>query len=213
MVLTVSSPPHKFSGPAYAGMRIGILGGSFNPAHDGHLAMSLYALKRLKLDQIWWLVSPQNPLKPIAGMASLDDRVQGAQRMATHPRIRVTALESELGTRYTIDTLHVLKRRFSRTQFVWLMGADNLEQMPRWRDWAAIFASLPIAVFRRQSYASGRLAGKAAQRFSRFWLPVSYAKALAASSPPVWLALDNRLNFTSATAIRGKQRGSQEKNR
>ncbi len=128
--------------------RVGLLGGSFNPAHDGHLHVSREALKRLRLDEIWWLVSPQNPLKPVAGMASLADRLVGARNVAgMGAHIRVTDLEARLGTRYTADTLAALRRRFPRTRFVWLMGADNLRQISRWDRWERIFALAPIAVF------------------------------------------------------------------
>jgi nicotinate-nucleotide adenylyltransferase len=190
------------SGSAFAGLRIGLLGGSFNPAHAGHRAVSLYALKRLGLNQIWWLVSPQNPLKPAAGMAPLADRLIAARTTARHPRIAVTAIEAALGTVYTVDTLKALCRRFPRTEFVWLMGADNLQQITRWRNWRYIFATLPVAVFRRPAYAAGRGCGKAAEAFDRAWLPASESRTLAGHRPPAWLVLDNPLNPFSATEIR-----------
>ncbi|MBO0712928.1 MAG: nicotinate-nicotinamide nucleotide adenylyltransferase, partial [Acetobacteraceae bacterium] len=117
--------------------RIGLLGGSFNPAHGGHLHVSLLALRHLALDEIWWLVSPQNPLKPADGMAPFANRLEQARRVAAeHPRIRVTDLENRLGaSRYTADTLQALRRRFPRLRFVWLMGGDNLVQIPRWQRW------------------------------------------------------------------------------
>jgi nicotinate-nucleotide adenylyltransferase len=195
-------PPRLRSGSAFAGLRIGLLGGSFNPAHAGHRAISLYALKRLGLDQIWWLVSPQNPLKPIKGMAPLGERTKVAQKTAQHPRIAVTVLESEFGTRYTVDTLKILKHRFPRTRFVWLMGADNLRQVTRWRHWQELFELVPVAVFRRPTYAAGSKRGKAATRFSRGWLPASESRNLANLKPPAWLVMDNPLNSFSATEIR-----------
>jgi nicotinate-nucleotide adenylyltransferase len=191
-----------FSGPAFAGRRIGLLGGSFNPAHAGHRAMSLFALKRLGLHQIWWLVSPQNPLKPAQGMAKLADRLASAHKAARHPRIVATAIEAELGTRYTADTLRALKRRFSRTHFVWLMGADNMRQVQHWRDWQDLFGLVPVAVFRRPAYAVGRKLGKAAQRFDRNWLPANAARHLAMEKPAAWLIMDNVLNPVSSTEIR-----------
>lgn len=194
--------PHLRSGPAFSGLRIGLLGGSFNPAHEGHRAISLFALKRLGLDQIWWLVSPQNPLKPECGMASLIERLKTARAVARSPRIIVTDLESRLGTRYAIDTLRALLRRFPRTHFVWLMGADNLDQISVWRKWPDIFHKVPVAVFRRPAYAAGRGSSKAAQRFDYAWLPASKGKNLAECKPPAWLVLDNRLNSLSATSIR-----------
>jgi nicotinate-nucleotide adenylyltransferase len=195
---------HPRSGPIYSGLRIGLLGGSFNPAHAGHFAISLYALRRLQLDQIWWLVSPQNPLKSKKDMGRLDVRIAQAHGLARHPKIRVMDLESKLGTRYTVDTLIQLKRRFPHTDFIWLMGADNLRQMPRWKQWAKIFLLVPVAVFRRPAYAIGRGSGKVALRFSRAWRPASSAKNLAQCQAPAWLVLDNPLNNVSATAIRNK---------
>ncbi len=178
------------------------MGGSFNPAHQGHLAMTLHALRRLQLDQVWWLVSPQNPLKPEKGMASLVARMSGARNMTRHPRILVTDIEDQLGTRYTVDTLKQLKRRFPHTNFIWLMGADNLKQLPRWKKWQEIFALVPVAVFRRPNYAAGRGLGKVARRFSRNWRSARNAKNLAQQQTPVWLILDNQLNILSATSIR-----------
>lgn len=164
--------------------------------------MSLYALKRLGLDQIWWLVSPQNPLKPSKGMAALDERLKAAQETARHPRITVTALETEFGTAYTVDTLKALKLRFPRTRFVWLMGADNLSQITRWKRWQDLFELVPVAVFRRPTYAAGHKRGKAAERFGAAWLPASESRNLARRKPPAWLVMDNPLNRFSATEIR-----------
>jgi len=179
------------------------LGGSFNPAHEGHLAMSLHALRRLGLDRIWWLVSPQNPLKSTAGMAPLAKRLEGARRIARHPKIVVSDIEAKLNTRFTIDTLRELQRRFPRVQFVWLMGADNLGQMPHWRQWTEVFGMVPIGIFRRPGYAIG---GQAAARFARSRRPMRSSMQLAALKPPAWLVLDNRLNLISATAIRRQAR-------
>jgi len=194
--------PHRYSGPHHAGLRIGLLGGSFNPAHAGHRHISLYALKSLSLDRVWWLVSPQNPLKPARGMASLDERLAWARAVARHPRITVTAVETELGTRYTADTIAELVRRFPRTRFVWLMGADNLRQIPRWKRWTRIFESVPVAVFARPTYSLGALGGVAAQRYARFRLAETRAKGLSIAAPPVWTFLRNPLHPASATAIR-----------
>ncbi len=201
-MVVVSTSPHRFTGPHHAGLRIGLLGGSFNPAHAGHRHISLYALKILKLDQVWWLVSPQNPLKPSQGMAGLHERLAQAQAVARHPRIRVTALECGLGTRYTADTLGVLSRRYKKTRFVWLMGADNLGQIPRWRHWLRIFQSMPIAVFSRPTYSLRALGGVAAQRFARHRAPDLRARGLADVKPPAWTFLRNPLHPASATAIR-----------
>lgn len=197
--------PHLRNGGSFSGMTIGILGGSFNPAHDGHLEMSLYALKQMKLDQVWWLVSPQNPLKTSADMAALDKRMASAARLATHPRFVVTALEAALGTHYTADTLRLLKLRFPGTRFVWLMGADNLRQIPRWQRWQDIFSLVPVAVFRRPAHPAGRGLGKAAIRFNEAWNPPSQGQKVARRAHnllPAWIILDNKLNYSSATKIR-----------
>lgn len=182
--------------------RVGLLGGSFNPAHAGHRHISLQALYRLGLDEVWWLVSPQNPLKPVAGMAPQADRVKGALRVADHPAIRVTDIETRLGTRYTADTLTVLTRRFGNTRFVWLMGADNLQQIARWDRWTNIFRTVPVAVFDRSPYSYKAQASKAARRFA--WARLSGRKAfgLADRQTPAWVFLHTRRHPASATAIR-----------
>jgi nicotinate-nucleotide adenylyltransferase len=186
-----------------AGRRIGLLGGSFNPAHGGHLHISRLALARLGLDEVWWLVSPQNPLKPVAGMAPFADRLREAEAVAAaEPRIRVTDLESRLGTAYTADTVEKLRRRFPRARFVWLMGGDNLVQFPYWRRWQAIFRTLPIAVFARPGSSRKALAGIAAQRFAPARQPPTAARRLAATRPPAWVFFHTRLDPRSATQIR-----------
>lgn len=189
-------------------LRIGLLGGSFNPAHDGHRHISLTALRRLRLDQVWWLVSPQNPLKPAAGMAPQVERIARARRVARHPRIRVTGIESRLGTRYTADTLAALRRRFPAVRFVWLMGADNLRQMPRWHRWRAIFGAMAIAVFDRWPYSFQALAGQAARRYAHRRIAERQAFRLADLEPPAWVFLHSRLHPASATAIRARERSA-----
>ena len=138
-------------------------------------------------------------------MLPLHERMVCAQKLARHPRIVVTDIESRLHTRYTVDSLAALKYRFPKAHFVWLMGADNMQQMPRWHKWPEIFSSVPVAVFRRPAYAAGRGRGKAAQRFDKAWVSASQAKNLALMPPPRWLVLDNRLNRMSATQIRAGQ--------
>jgi nicotinate-nucleotide adenylyltransferase len=184
------------------GRRIGLLGGSFNPAHRGHLEISRAALERLGLDQVWWLVSPQNPLKSERGMAPLGQRLTGARRLARDPRIRASALEGALGTVYTADTVTALARSFPRCRFVWLMGADNLVQISRWKDWEIIFRTLPVAVFDRPSYSLGALAATAARRFAGHRLPEAAARGLAERTPPAWVFVHQRLNPQSSTRIR-----------
>ena len=195
----------------FAPRRVGLLGGSFNPAHRGHVDITLAALGRLKLDQVWWLVSPQNPLKPIGGMAPLDRRIAAARALMRHPRVIVTDIEQALGTRFTADTLRALVRAFPRTRFVWLMGADNLLQISRWEAWKRIFHIVSIAVFARPTYVSRALSGMASRRFARRRLAANAAGMLARNKPPAWAFLFTRLNPISASAIRaGRQTGRRQ---
>jgi nicotinate (nicotinamide) nucleotide adenylyltransferase/ribosome silencing factor RsfS/YbeB/iojap len=207
------SPPHPGPLPqwgrggvhgTHGGRRVGLLGGSFNPAHGGHLHISRLALRRLDLDEVWWLVSPQNPLKPSAGMAPFEERLRHAAEIAAGDRrIRVTDIEARLGsTTYTADTLQALRRRFPRIRFVWLMGGDNLAQFPYWRRWQDIFRTVPIAVFARPGTSSKALAGAAAHRFASARVPVTAARLLAEMTPPAWVFFHTRLDKRSATQIR-----------
>ncbi|MEJ2120288.1 MAG: nicotinate-nucleotide adenylyltransferase [Alphaproteobacteria bacterium] len=198
------APAQSVPGRLARGLRIGLLGGSFNPAHSGHLNLSLAALKRLGLDRIWWMVSPQNPLKSDDGMAPFADRLASAEALARHPRIEVSDIEVRLGTRFTADTLAALVQRFPAHDFVWLMGADNLIQIPAWDRWSRIFHTVPVAVFARPSYSLGALASPAARRFRRYRLPESEAGRLAGSKPPAWVFCRMRLDPTSATALRAR---------
>ncbi len=179
-----------------------MLGGSFNPAHDGHLHISLLALRHLRLDEVWWMVSPQNPLKPAAGMAPFGERLAGARALASHPAISVTDIEQRLGTRYTADTLAALNFCFPRMHFVWIMGADNLAQISQWQQWTRVFNLAPIAVFDRAPYSFGALAKKAAQAFSRFKMKSKDAHKLVETRPPAWIFFHTRLHPASATEIR-----------
>nr|WP_279347132.1 nicotinate-nucleotide adenylyltransferase [Govania unica] len=190
-----------------AGKRIGLLGGSFNPAHDGHREISLEALRRLGLDQVWWLVSPQNPLKSEKDMAPLDRRLKQAQILAAHPRIHAMALETALGTRYTADTLDALRRLYPNTRFVWLMGADNLAGFHRWRRWADIMSVVPVAVLDRPLYSISAPMGKTAQRFRRYRKRERQAKQLATMSAPAWMVLRIPRNPLSATELRTRGAG------
>jgi nicotinate-nucleotide adenylyltransferase len=179
--------------------RVGLLGGSFNPAHEGHLHLSREALKRLKLDQVWWLVSPLNPLKSGRDMASLDRRLEGARRTAAHPDILVTDVERRLGTTRTARSLFGLTRRYPNLAFVWLMGADNLAQMPQWWRWPQIFKTVRVAVFDRSPYSYKALAGTAARRFGQ-----ARVSSLWRHGPPAWTYIAMRRHPASATAIRAQ---------
>jgi len=182
--------------------RIGLLGGSFNPAHAGHRHISIVALHRLGLDEVWWLVSPRNPLKASAGMAPLPIRLEQAAEVAAHPRIRVTDIERRLRTRYTADTLPALIRRYPDCAFVWLMGADNLLQFPAWRRWQSIMGTAPVAVFPRAPYSLRALAGRAATRFAKWRVREEAAASIALKPAPCWIFLQSQLHPASATAIR-----------
>jgi len=184
--------------------KIGLLGGSFNPAHDGHVHISRHALARLGLDELWWLVSPQNPLKDEVGMAPFRDRMSRAKAVAkVDSRIRVSDIETRLGTRYTLDTVTALHAEFPDFRFVWIIGADNLRQMPKWKGWRDIFRTVPIAVFPRAPYSLRALDGRAARRFARHRIPVTRSNRLARMKPPAWVFLNAPMHGQSATRIRG----------
>lgn len=180
----------------------GLLGGSFNPAHGGHRAISLNAIDALGLDELWWLVSPGNPLKPAKGMASLPARLGAAQHMARRSPIRATAIEAELGTRYTIDTLRRLVRRYPDRRFIWIMGADNLVQLPRWRDWRGIARLMPIAVVARPGYNDRAHARRAMGWLRRFVRPADQKQYWTDWRPPALVFLRFSPDVRSATAIR-----------
>ncbi|WP_067732233.1 nicotinate-nucleotide adenylyltransferase [Novosphingobium naphthalenivorans] len=180
----------------------GLLGGSFNPAHGGHRRISLFAIDALALGEVWWLVSPGNPLKPAAGMAPLGSRVASACRVARHARIRVTAIERELGTRYTVDTLRKLLLRYPKRRFVWLMGADNLAQFHHWKDWRGIANLMPIAVIARPGYDAPALASPAMAWLRRFRKPLSSLRGPERWSAPALVTLRFDPDTRSATAIR-----------
>ena len=182
--------------------KIGLLGGSFNPAHKGHLYISIEALKRLQLDAVWWLVTPQNTLKPKSETAPINRRVSLANKIACHPRIHVTTIESRLGTNFTVDTLNRLKQQLPMTRFVWLMGSDNLMQMHYWKRWNKIFNMIPIAVFARETYDFGALAGVASNRYSLSRVSADRATDLANREPPAWTFLLLRWHPAASRDIR-----------
>nr|WP_243415070.1 nicotinate-nucleotide adenylyltransferase [Altererythrobacter segetis] len=185
-----------------SGPLTGLLGGSFNPAHGAHRRISLAALEALGLDEVWWLVSPGNPLKPQAGMAPLAARVRSARAQAHRAPIRVSAIERQLGTRYTIDTLRALKRRYPKRRFVWLMGADNLAQLHLWRDWRGLAREMPIAVIARPGYDGKALASPAMAWLRRYRLPATCLKNRLEWSAPALIELRFDPDPRSATAMR-----------
>ena len=189
--------------PLYTnGMRIGLLGGSFNPPHVAHRAISLFAIKRLKLDRVWWLVTPGNPLKDQDGLRDLNERTAAARRMANDPRIDISCLESVIGTRYTVDTISYLRRRASGLRFVWIMGADNLAQFHRWQNWRRIASEVPIAVIDRPPQSFRALAAPAAQALARYRLPENQAGRLADQRAPAWVFLTGMKLNLSSTGLR-----------
>ena len=200
---SVALPSVSQAIPLYTnGMRIGLLGGSFNPPHVAHRAISLFAIKRLKLDRVWWLVTPGNPLKDQDGLRDLNERTAAARRMANDPRIDVSCLESVIGTRYTIDTISYLRRRASGLRFVWIMGADNLAQFHRWKDWRRIASEVPIAVIDRPPQSFRALAAPAAQALARYRLPENQAGRLADQRAPAWVFLTGMKLNLSSTGLR-----------
>jgi nicotinate-nucleotide adenylyltransferase len=182
-------------------MRVGLLGGSFNPAHEGHRHVAELALARLGLDQVWLMVSPGNPLKPTTDMAPLADRLRGAAALGDRRRVIATSIEAAVGTRYSVDTLQELRRRFPRVRFVWIMGADLLTQLPRWRRWQEIVRDLPFVVLPRPGYTLPALAGQAARRLRGRRRP-AHEVAVLPQVRSGWVFLPAPENATSGTAIR-----------
>jgi len=185
--------------------RIGLLGGSFNPAHRGHRHISLQALRVLKLDELWWLVSPGNPLKEGArDMAPFEARLASARRIAAHAPIRVSDFERREGTRFTVDTVRLLKRRCPQHRFIWLLGSDTLRDFHKWRDWRGLAREVPIAVIRRPGYDSAARAARALGWLRRFVHPSSQASQWTDWSAPAIIFLRLPPDPTSATAVRAQ---------
>ena len=189
-------PPHA------PGLRIGLFGGSFNPAHDGHRMASLTALRRLQLDRVWWLVTPGNPLKDNSRLPPLAARIATARKVADHARIHVTGIEARLRTRYTADTLRALRQRCPGVRFVWIMGSDNLKSFHRWNEWRAIARMMPIAIIDRPGSTHTAMASPAANWLSRWRIPEAQAAVLAAARPPAWAFLHGRRSELSSTMLR-----------
>jgi nicotinate-nucleotide adenylyltransferase len=183
-------------------MRVGLFGGSFNPAHDGHAHVAETALRRLDLDRVVWLVSPQNPLKDRRHTAPLAERMASAQCVARPPHMVVSDFETRIGTSWTVDTLRVLKRRHPDVRFVWLMGSDNLESFHHWRGWTDIMRMMPVAVVARPGSMLESRAAPAARRFARQRVSSSSARLLPAMAAPAWTYLTAPLNPSSSTALR-----------
>lgn len=184
--------------------KIGLLGGSFNPAHEGHVEISLAALEFLDLDFIWWLVSPGNPLKEESDLDRYNDRLASAKEMAYDKRIVVSEIEKNMETRYTIDTLERLKEDLPNHHFVWLMGADNLAQFNQWKDWLKIADTVPFAIFNRPSYSKESLQSTAAKELESYRIDSDQASTLHRLKPPAWIYYELTNNPLSSTEIRQK---------
>lgn len=202
------SPPVQFGSMAASppmagrGQKIGLLGGSFNPPHAAHVLISEIALKRLKLDHVWWLVTPGNPLKPRSELLPLEERAEACRAMLTDPRIVVTTFEKDLPTAYTAATLDFLRLRRPDASFVWVMGADCLAQFHRWHRWRHIFALMPIAVVDRPGWRLSAMSSPSAHAFERHRVPETKAAELATMSSPAWTLLTGPLSPLSSTQLR-----------
>ena len=188
------------------GLKVGLLGGSFNPAHAAHRAASLLALRRLRLDRVWWLVTPGNPLKDNRDLPPLVERVAFARRVARHPRIDVTGFEAAHKVRYSYQTVRLLVERCPQVKFVWIMGADNLVHFDRWQRWRAIAELMPIAVVDRMGDSLAATASPAAQALARYRIDESDAGVLATLRPPAWVFLHGLKSPLSSTGIRAARR-------
>ena len=191
--------------PAAPGQRVGLLGGSFDPAHAGHLHITARALKALRLDAVWWLVSPGNPLKS-AAPARIERRVAAARRLVRDRRVTVTDIEARIGTRYTAETLPELRRRYPRVRFVWLMGSDSLAGFHRWDRWRTILAMVPVAVLARPGQQLKAGLSPAARACARWRVPPRSAAALADMAPPAWVLLSGPMLDLSSTELRARGR-------
>lgn len=185
------------------GQAVGLLGGSFDPPHLGHVALSLTALKRFRLDRVWWLVSPGNPLKA-HGPAPLERRLAASQAIMRHPRVEVTDFEARIGTHYTAETLATLGARWPGVRFVWLMGADNLATLHHWEDWTAIMAMVPVGVLARPGMGLRAGLSPAARRFADARVPEAGSRRLPFADPPAWCFVRMPMQDLSSTEIRAR---------
>ena len=188
--------------PFGRGQRIGLFGGSFNPAHYGHYMVALYAMKRLQLDWVWWLLSPQNPLKDPGETAEYNKRLVLARCVATHPRFVVTDLERQAHSHNTAETLASLAGQMKRANFIWIMGADSFANLHRWHHWTDIVEALPLAFLARPGYSIRALSSRAAIRYAASRIPTDRAASLVTHRAPAWVFLPMPLRPESSTAIR-----------
>jgi nicotinate-nucleotide adenylyltransferase len=189
--------------PARPGQVIGLLGGSFDPPHAGHVHISLEAMKRFRLDQLWWLVSPGNPLKD-HGPAPLEQRMQAAREIMQHPRIKISDFEARAGTRYTAETLAALQAACPGVRFVWLMGADNLAQFHRWQNWREIMESVPVGVMARPGDRISARTSRAAKTYEHARLPGRESQLLGRTPAPAWCFINLPMRAVSSTMLRNR---------
>ena len=188
------------------GQRIGLFGGSFNPPHEGHLHLCDLAFKRLELDQIWWMVTPGNPLKNVSGLPPLNERIEHCLEIVCDPRIRVTGFEARYNVRFTADTVRLVKKLRPRQKFVWLMGADNLAGFHNWQDWRGIASNVPIAVIDRPGSTLAYMSARASLVMSRYRVDEEDASLIANMKPPAWTFLHGPRNMLSSTVLRSRSR-------
>ena len=183
------------------GQIIGLLGGSFDPAHEGHVHITREALKRFGLDRVWWIVSPGNPLKE-RGPAPMARRIAAARAVMDHPRVEVSDVEAQIGSRYTAQTLRALQEARPDVRFVWIMGADNLQQFDQWRDWQQIMDTVPVGVLARPGARTPARTSRAARIYDDFRLPGKQSQRLATLAPPVWCFINVPMSAQSSTKLR-----------
>lgn len=191
------------SGMAYRGQVIGLLGGSFDPPHQGHVHITREALKRFGLDRVWWLVSPGNPLKE-QGPAPLVERIAAARQIMDHPRVEISDFEARAGTRYTAETLNALQKTYPQARFVWLMGADNLVQLPQWQDWRWIMETVPVGVLARPGDRIRARNSKAARVYKAARIKGRRSRELAMAEAPAWCFVNVPMRDDSSSAIRAQ---------
>jgi nicotinate-nucleotide adenylyltransferase len=192
--------------PAADGMAIGLFGGSFNPPHEGHVRVAEIALKRARLDRIWWMVTPGNPLKSRDELANLEERLRMSEAIASHPRIVVTALEAGLGTNYSVDTIRILRRIRPRLRFVWIMGADSLANFHEWQNWRRIAAMVPMIVVDRPGSTAAMRSSRAAAALAGFLVDERDAPLIARLEPPAWTFVHGPRSPLSSTQLRKKNK-------
>lgn len=209
--VTAKSAPHKIGAINLYARRlwnnrpVALLGGSFNPAHEGHFHIARLALKRLGAGHVWWMVSPQNPLKSTNGMAPMERRFASAQAQANHPNMIVTDIETRMGTQYTVDSLRVLKKYFPHTRFIWVMGEDNLSTIERWQKWRDLFKMVHVAIFHRKWFRQAHMVLKPLKKLEHHRVNAQKARLLKQiEGDKKCVLLHSRLNFTSSTGLRKK---------